>query len=179
MRVRCLIAVFVAGLGAVLARSSAAQLPGALVPISTRSYIGINPLGLPVDIGTIEGENAVAPGVTLGGVGSYIDVNHTRFTTFDFKVRYYPGEVVLRGLSVGGSAGYTHFSNVVDGTRQTLSAPTIGIIVDDNRLVGRSEHFLVGTGVGVKRVLASSDERARAGVDRAVFTARLILGVAF
>jgi len=176
MRVRCLITVFVGVMA--LGRSSRAQLPGGPpVPISTRTYVGINPLGLPVDIGTIEVENAVASGVTLGGVGSYIDVDHERFTTFEFKVRYYPGEIVLRGFSVGGSAGYTRFLKADRGG--PLSAPTIGIVVDHNQLLGRSEHFVVGTGVGVKRVLASSEERSRAGIDRAVFTARLILGVAF
>lgn len=156
-----------------------ATSPSGLVPIPSRTYIGFNPIGLPADIGTVEIENAIAPGITVGGVGSYIDVDHHRFTTFDFKVRYYPGEIVLRGYAIGGSVGYTRFSNVVDGTRQALDAPTIGIIFDRNWIYGRGQHFVVGTGVGAKRVLASSAERERADVDRAVVTARLILGFAF
>ncbi|MEO9037342.1 MAG: hypothetical protein ABI442_17720 [Gemmatimonadaceae bacterium] len=147
--------------------------------IPTRTVIGINPLGLPADIGTIEIESAVAQGITLGATGSYIDVSDTRFTTLEFKLRYYPGDVVLRGLSVGATAGSTRFSNIVNDNRETLVAPTLGLIVDYNWLLGRSEHFLIGTGVGTKRVLASDEARARANVDRAVFTARLIVGVAF
>jgi hypothetical protein len=149
------------------------------VPIPSRTYIGFNPIGLPADIGSVEVENAIAPGITVGGVGSYTDVDQHRFTTFDFKIRYYPGEVVLRDYSIGGTLGYTRFSNVVSGTRESLSAPTVGIVFDRNWIYGRGQHFVVGTGVGAKRVLASTAERKRADVDRAVVTARLVLGFAF
>lgn len=162
------------------AESLVAQSPApVLVPIPTRTYIGIDPIGLPIDIATVELETAVAPGVTVGGVASYIDVTDPKYTTFDFKLRYYPGEVVLRGLSVGATAGYTHFSNNPVGVRQTLDAPTLGIITDYNWLYGRDQHFLIGTGIGAKRVLASSADRARVDIDRAVVTARLIVGFAF
>jgi hypothetical protein len=167
---------------AALSQRAPAQTPG--TPIPTRTVIGINPLGLPADIGTLEIESleiesAVAQGMTVGAAGSYIDVRDTRFTTLEFKLRYYPGDVVLRGLSVGATAGSTRFSNIVNDSRETLVAPTLGLIVDYNWLLGRSEHFLIGTGVGTKRVLASEEARARVDVDRAVFTARLIVGVAF
>lgn len=162
-----------------LAGSSLAGAQRARVPIPTQTYVGINPLGLPANIFTLEVENAVASGVTLGGVGSYIDVDRSRFTTAEFKVRYYPGEVVLRGLAVGVSAGVTRYSNVVDGERQSLAAPTAGILLDYNWLLGRSERFLVGTGIGAKRVLAAESERRRANVDYATVTTRLILGFAF
>jgi hypothetical protein len=150
-----------------------------LVPIPTRTYIGINPVGLPFDIATVEIESAVAPGFTLGGVGSYIDVGDPRFTTAEFKARYYPGDVVLRGPSIGATVGFTHFSNNPHGVRQTLDAPTLGIIGDYNWLYGREQHFLVGTGIGAKRVLVSSSERDRVDLDRAIFTVRLILGFVF
>jgi hypothetical protein len=172
-----------------LASAAAVQPVSAqsLVPIPTRTYIGINPVGLPFDIATVELETAVAPGITLGGTGSYIDVGDPKFTTGEFKVRYYPGEVVLRDFSVGATVGFTHFSNKVDLTtpggptqsRETLDAPTVGIIVDYNWLYGRQQHFLIGTGIGAKRVLASAGERDRVDIDRAVFTLRLIVGFAF
>jgi hypothetical protein len=162
-----------------LGASSLASAQAGRIPIPTRSYIGFNPLGLPANVFTLELENAVAAGITVGGVASYIDVDHSRYTTADFKVRYYPSEVVLRGFAVGATAGVTRYSNVVDTVRQSLSAPTIGILLDYNWLLGRSERFLVGTGIGAKRVLASSSERKRADVDYATITMRLILGFAF
>lgn len=153
--------------------------PPAPIPIPTRTYVGFNPVGLPADVGTFEIENAIAPGITVGGVASYIDFQDHRFTTFDFKVRYYPGDVVLRDWAIGGSVGYTRFSNIENDVRQSLSAPTIGIVLDRNWLYGRAQHFIVGTGIGAKRVLASESDRDRAGVPRAVVTGRLIIGFAF
>lgn len=162
-----------------LAVPSLARAQSGRVPIPTRTYIGFDPLGIPANVFTGEVENAVAAGITLGVVGSYIDANHDRFTTAEAKVRYYPGEVVLRGISIGVTAGATRFSKVVSGTRQSLTAPTLGLVLDDNWLLGRSEHFLVGTGLGVKRVLAASSERNRSDVDSAVLTVRLTVGFAF
>jgi hypothetical protein len=153
--------------------------PAQRIPIPTRTYIALNPAGVVADAATVEVESAIAQGITMGGVGSYIDVDHHRYTTFDFKMRYYPGEIVLRGYSVGGSVGYTRFSNIVSGVRQELSAPTIGIVLDHNWVYGREGHFVVGTGLGAKRVLAPSADRDRADVDRAVVTARLVVGFAF
>ena len=167
------------------ADSLGAQAPATRVrvPIPTQTYIGFNPLGVPANVFTLELENAVTSGITVGAVGSYIDFDKSRYATADFKVRYYPGEVVLRGFAVGLSAGATRYSHVVsDGTsdvRLSLSAPTAGILLDYNWLLGRSERFLVGTGIGAKRILASESERQRAHVDYATVTTRLILGFAF
>jgi len=163
----------------------AAQVPASRgrVPIPTQTYIGFNPLGVPANVFTLELENAVTSGITVGAVGSYIDFDKSRYATADFKVRYYPGEVVLRGFAVGVSAGATRYSHIVsDATgdvRQSLSAPTAGILLDYNWLLGRSERFLVGTGIGAKRILASESERQHAHVDYATVTTRLIVGFAF
>jgi hypothetical protein len=170
---------FAATLFRPFAPSSRVLAQRARVPIPTQTYIGFNPLGLPTNIFTLELENAVSSGLSVGAVGSYIDVDHSRYTTADVKVRYYPSEIVLRGFAVGVSAGVTRFSNEVNDVRQSLSAPTAGILLDYNWLLGRSERFLVGTGIGAKRVLASQSERQRAHVDYARVTTRLILGFAF
>lgn len=176
-------ALVVAALGAIVvtpaARSAFAQTSRDRVRIPTQTYIGFNPLGLPANVFTLEIENAVASGITLGGVGSYIDVDHSRYTTGEFKLRYYPSDVVLRGFAVGATGGFTRYRNIVSDTARTLSAPTIGILLDYDWLLGRSERFLVGTGIGAKRILASKSERERADVDYATMTARLILGFAF
>ncbi|HVX38782.1 MAG TPA: hypothetical protein VHB25_04340 [Gemmatimonadaceae bacterium] len=185
MRIRTLLAVVAAAFTAPVVGALAAQVPqGTLIPIPYRTYIGINPLGIAFDIASIEIENAVAPGITLGGVGSYTAASDERFTTFDLKLRYYPGEVVLRGFSLGASVGYTKFSNIVNtngttDTRQTLDAPTIGIIADYNWMLGVRRRFILGTGVGAKRVLASSEDRDRVNIDRVIPTARFIVGIAF
>lgn len=171
-----LLAISFVSLARVTAR---AQSSGSLIPIPTRTYVGINPVGLPFNIATIEVESAIADGITLGGVGSYIDVGHPNFTTGEFKVRYYPGEVVLRGPSVGATLGVSHISTGSGDDRRTLTAPTLGIIGDYNWLYGREQHFLIGTGVGAKRVLASKSDRDRVDIDQAIVTLRLIFGFVF
>jgi hypothetical protein len=182
---------FVAGLAGIASLAFAgiaqAQASGrtGLVPIANRSYIGINPLGVPFDIFSVEGETGVAEGITLGGVGSYIDVDHDRWESIDFKFRYYPGEVVLRGFSLGGTVGYLNYSSTDccaatgGNARSTVTSPTIGFITDYNWMLGAEHRFVVGTGLGAKRVLASEDDRAKAGLDRAFLTARFTIGLAF
>lgn len=162
------------------ARAAGAQV-GTFIPIQNRTYVALNPLGIPFDIVSGEIESAIAPGVTAGGSASYTDLQNDRYTSFDAKVRFYPGEVVLRGLAFGMSVGSLHYSSPDNGAniRQTITVPTIGILADYNWLLGVGQHFLVGTGLGAKRVLASTDERDRVGIDRAYVTARFLLGYAF
>ena len=181
-RVLCL------ALAATMAGTARAQEPGAvpvrqgtLIPIPYRTYIAFNPSLVVFDFGSIEMENAVAPGVTLGGVGSYTLVNHNRYTSGDFNIRYYPGEVVLRGLSFGLSGGLLRYSarDTLTGATVAIHAPTIGVLGDYNWLIGPTHRFLVGTGIGGKRVLASTQERQKVRLDRAYVTARFVVGYAF
>ena len=166
------------------AHRAAAQGGGTLVPIPYRTYIGINPLGIPFDVGSAEVESAIAPGITLGGLASYTDVDDDRWLSFDAKVRYYPGEVVLRGFSLGLSVGSLRYSTLRpssfgDQVRQVLTAPTVGVITDYNWMLGTERRFIVGTGLGAKRILASRDDRSRVDISRAYVTARFVVGLAF
>jgi hypothetical protein len=161
----------------VAATSARSQNP-ALIPIPYRTYVALNPLGIPFDVASVEIESGVAQGVTVGGQGSYTSLGDDRYTTIDAKVRYYPSEVVLRGFSLGLSAGHTHFSrhNVAG---ESLDFGTIGLLVDYNWMLGLQRRFIVGTGVGAKRVLADADARKAANVDNAYMTARFVVGLAF
>jgi hypothetical protein len=159
----------------------AAQSTAGSVRIPYTSYIGLNPLIVPFDLGAGEFEVGVVQGTTIGGSVSYLDFDDDRFTSADLKVRYYPGEVVLRGFSVGFTAGYLRYSvaraDSID--RAVLDGPTVGIITDYNWLLGGSKRFLVGTGLGAKRVLSSKNEREQVDLKRAYVTVRFIVGLAF
>ena len=82
---------------------------------------------------------------------------------------------MLRGFSVGLSGGFLRYSSrggPTDAQRVASIAPTLGVVVDYNWMLGVNRRFLVGTGVGAKRVLAR--RRAdRADVDR-VAAARFV-----
>ena len=133
---------------------------------------------------------AVSNAATIGVLGSYNDIDDRRYTTFDTRFKYYPNEIAMRGFAVGLSLGYTKFKGdgtIVDpvtGTSSSapnsvLNAGTLGVLVDYNWTQGPSQRFVIGTGVGAKRVLASQEKRDLVGLDRAYVTARFVVGLLF
>ena len=172
------------------AQNSPQMSPAAAIP-QWRSFLGANPLGIPFDIVSVEGETAVAPAVTLGLVASYNDIDNTRYSTVDGRFKYYPAETAMRGFSVGMSGGWTKFRggetftcNQITGVCtsngfETLNAGTLGVLVDYNWTQGPSQRFVIGTGIGAKRVLASPEERNRVGLERAYVTGRFVIGLLF
>jgi hypothetical protein len=178
-----------------VASEAGAQDRGApLYPLPYRAVVGLNPLGIPFEIGAFEAEGVILPGVTLGGGVSYVSWNEDegdgagdpRFTSGDVKVRYYPGEIALRGFSVGLGLGLTRYSELRNSAgpglppvREALTSPTISVLADYNFLLGARQRFVVGTGIGAKRLLASEDDRERADAPRAYAFLRFILGIAF
>ncbi|MFN2563572.1 MAG: hypothetical protein ABR499_01005, partial [Gemmatimonadaceae bacterium] len=185
---RHLVCALIVALGVAppLVPEAGAQDRGASIyPIPYRTIVGINPLGIPFEIGSIEVEGIVLPGISLGGAASYsalgdddddgLGEGDARYTSGDIKVRYYPGEVALRGFAVGLALGVTRFSKVVDRgpaaapqfQREAVTAPTISVLADYNFLLGARERFVVGTGIGAKRLLAPEEDRDRADAPRA------------
>jgi hypothetical protein len=53
------------------------------------------------------------------------------------------------------------------------------VITDYNWMLGTERRFIVGTGLGAKRILASREARDRVDISRAYVTARFIVGLAF
>jgi hypothetical protein len=178
---------------AMLAATTAAQEPiiGQEMHPQYRSLIALNPLGIPFEIASIEGETAITAGMTAGVAVSYADIDAELYRTLDLKARYYPGEIALRGFSMGLSLGYTQFGRPdpaftpadpdvpEEAPRVTLGSTTVGITVDYNWMVGAAERFVVGGGFMAKRVLASPARREAIGLDRAYPAARFVVGLAF
>lgn len=184
MRIRSLVPLVavVASAGRAAAQNSPAMSPAAAIP-EWRSFISANPLGIPFDIVSVEAETAIAPATTLGVVGAYNDFDNTRYTTLDGRLKYYPAEIAMRGFSVGMSFGYTKFRtpdfNSTTPAFNTLNAGTLGVIVDYNWTQGPSQRFVIGTGIGAKRILASADKRDPLGLERAYVTGRFVIGLLF
>jgi len=158
-----------------------------------RGVVGLNPLGIPFDIFSIEGEGAVAPGMTVAGALSYFgpgDDADDRFTSGDIKFRYYPGETALDRFSVGLGVGLTRRSGIdyrcdpavgcpLEPPRNEATGPTVSVLADYNFLLGDRRRFFVGTGVGAKRWLVSRETRERVGAERAWVFGRFLVGLAF
>jgi hypothetical protein len=183
--------VFALGTAPLAAQNSPAMSPAAAIP-QWRSFIGANPLGIPFDIVSIEAETTIMDAATVGLVGSYNDIDNKRYTTFDARFKYYPAETAMRGFSVGMSGGMTKFrgndglcvfnpstGGCTPQPAETLNAGTLGVLVDYNWTQGPSQRFVVGTGVGAKRILASREDRDRIGLDRAYVTGRFVIGLLF
>jgi hypothetical protein len=180
--------VFALGTAPLAAQNSPAMSPAAAIP-QWRSFIGANPLGIPFDIVSVEAETSIMDAATVGVVGSYNDIDNKRYTTFDARFKYYPAETAMRGFSVGMSGGMTKFrgnetfnctvNSCTSAGFQTLNAGTLGVLVDYNWTQGPSQRFVVGTGVGAKRILASREDRDRIGLDRAYVTGRFVIGLLF
>jgi len=185
MRIRSLshgaaVLAAVVAFGAVVRPVSAqATNTSARVPIPYTSYISINPLGIPFDIFSVEAESGIAQGMTLGGSASHTEIDNQRWSSADFKFRYYPSEIVLKGFSIGASAGLLRYSDIINDVRQTIDTPTLGLLLDYNWMLGGTHRFIVGTGLAAKRILAGSGDRAKVDLDRAQLSARFTVGVAF
>ena len=141
----------------------------------------INPLGIPFEVVSVEFEGALHDAFTLAGNFSYFSPDEYTRSSVEVKGRLYPNEQAPRAFSVGLGIGAvnTRENLEVDGTpvKQDKTHPSIGVYVDYNWLLGKSNRFFVGTGLGAKRILGESDD-----FDEAPFvygTARFLIGVAF
>jgi len=143
------------------ARSAIAQdAPGAAsLPASA---IGINPFAIILGGINAEGEVALSSDVSLGAAGTYFPSNATGFDsgehygTFDVKLRFYPQERAPRGFSIAVTVGATSYR--FDQSDALTSGPTIGFEADYNWLLGQRQRFLVGTGLGIRRILGGNGD---------------------
>jgi hypothetical protein len=177
-----------AAVAAPLAAPVAAQTPAPAVDIGPwRQSVGVNALALPFGLFSAEYEAALAsPGFTIGLGGSWLTTGDDRNAWVEGKALFYPGERPFRGFSVGLTAGVHSARNdnalicdfgCSNRQRTTQTAPTAGVLVSYDWLLGRQEKFRVGLGVGAKRVLRdvdSNDPLAQVYPD-----GRFIIGVVF
>ena len=173
------------------AGAQAAPRPAPAVPEGYRYTIGASPF-LPL-AGIVSGEFEVAvptPGLSFG-VGGLADLSggDDRFSSIQAKLKYYPNEVTLKGFAVGATLGLLSARDedggdlicgpiecTVRGSRSETK-PTFGVVIDYNWLLGRQKRFLVGAGVGARRVLSKVDERGP--LQQTWPDGRLVIGWAF
>ena len=145
--------------------------------------IAINALGLPFGLFSADFERAVSPGITLGIGGTHVNWgDDERDSWVDAKALYYPGEEALKGFAVGMTLGYVSSqdrgpwfgdSNV----KRKDSGATLGVVTDYNWLLGKRQRFLVGLGIGAKRVLKNVDNDS--ALEQVLLGGRFSIGLAF
>lgn len=151
----------VAAVVALVVSGALAAAPlGAQAPRVNNTAISINPLGLPFEWFSAELEQKASRMVSVGASFSYFGlIDDVSYLSVDGKVRLYPNEEALRGFSIGISMGLARVSeDYSDQSDRSESAPTVGVVADYNWMLGRTKRFLVGAGVGAKRILGDSDD---------------------
>jgi hypothetical protein len=158
---------------------------GASAQQAPRQYLAVNPLGLVFTVISAEYERAITNVASLGVSSSYWDTDDdgldVQYFSIDAKARYYPSGRALEGFAIGGSVGYTTLrgSFTDDAGRETGrgNAISTGLVLDYNWLLGERNRFLVGTGIGAKRLWLLDIEESDVTV--AYPTVRLSVGFAF
>ena len=181
---------FLAGLSLVFALAAPRVAAAQEQP---RNYLAINPLSILFTLYNGEFEHVFASReFSIGASTSYWGENQDScdfgcsdevdYFSVDGKVRYYPSGRALKGFSFGATVGVSRLSgSFTDSqTGQSESKATafsFGFVLDYNWVLGRTQHFLVGTGIGAKRLVGLDIDTD--GVTVAYPTARLSVGYAF
>jgi len=128
-----------------------------------KNVISIQPLSAMYTVYSGEFERRAGQNVTFGVGGTYWNSPNddtdgdATYTSGDVKLRYYPG-VALRGFSFGASAGYSSVSETIGGTESSGGAPTFGIMLEYQWLLGARSNMAVTLGAGAKKLFLDEDD---------------------
>src|SRR5688572_10159022 len=129
-------------------------------PVSYNNAISANPFGLLLELFNAEYERRLSESSSIGLGGSYFnnapdefdpESSDVDYTNVDVFYRYYPQGRALEGWAFGGKVGLTKVPD--QGTY-------FGYGFDVNRtwLLGKKNNFYVGIGVGLKKLVGTSEE---------------------
>jgi hypothetical protein len=143
----------------------------------------IQPLNAVFQFYSAEYERAATKAVTWG-----VGANHASgflwdddgsYTSAEFKLRYYPAGIALQGFSVGGAVGYTSVKDNNSGATSTSEgAPSVGVLLEYQWLMGQQKNFAVALGLGAKAVFLDTSDSTNDFTARYP-TARISVGWAF
>lgn len=138
------------------------------VDMDRRHVIFANPFGILYGMYTAEFETKINQSLTLaisGTLWEKLKEDEIRSNSVNAAIRFYPLEKTLRGFSVSPMLGIVKFKEKPDpcvstpttscDDKNTTNA-TFGFQLDYGWLMGPSQRFAVGTGLGVKRVLGDT-----------------------
>jgi hypothetical protein len=135
-----------------------AQDTSRVAPRQWRNVVSVNPLLIPVEYVSGEFERMVSGLVSTGLGASYFGIGDNLYATVEAKLRFYLNEEAPRGFSIGFAGGITRVDDGDSFSGSAVTRPTIAVIADYNWLIGKGDRFVVGTGVGTKRILGVGDD---------------------
>lgn len=148
-----------------------------------RNVLSIQPLSAVMTVFSGEYERATSRSVSFGLGATYWDAGNTgdevTYTSGDLKLRYYPSGVALQGFSVGATAGYSNVAAKSAGVDESVSAPSFGVLIEYQWLMGTKRNFAMTLGGGAKMLTISENEVTSANFTARYPTARISIGYAF
>lgn len=148
------------------------------------NVISIQPLNaVLLTMFSAEYERKTGGAVSAGVGGTYFqvdDADDLTYTSGDLKLRFYPQGTALQGFSFGGSVGFSSISaTAFDGTDESVSGPSFGILIEYQWLMGTKRNFALALGLGAKAVMVNEDEITSDDFIARYPTARVSVGYAF
>jgi hypothetical protein len=141
------------------------------------NVFSIQPLNAMFTAYSAEYERKIGAAATIG-VGDGVD--EVSFKSGDVKLRYYPNGSALMGFSFGGTAGFTSVTGTdFNGAEESVSGPTIGILLEYQWLLGVQKNFSVALGAGAKAVFVKDNTITSDDFTTRYPTVRVSVGYAF
>ena len=148
---------------------------------SPRNVIAASPLFAMLGFYTAEYERALPPSASIAIGASTSAIGPFSYRSADAKVRFYPGERPLEGLSVGASAGAIGVSSSTV-PRGSAGFSTRGFAIGTEAsygwLVGKRRNLAVAVGGGFKRIVRLAGHDV-SGLHLTLPTMRASFGIAF
>jgi hypothetical protein len=149
-----------------------------------RNVLSIQPINAVFTDYSAEYERATGNAVTLGVGGTFFNigdgVDEITYKSADVKLRYYPNGTALMGFSFGGTAGFSSVSGKdFDGTDESASGPSLGVLLEYQWLLGVQRNFSVALGLGAKAVFVKDNAFTSDNFLARYPTARVSVGFAF
>jgi hypothetical protein len=148
------------------------------------NVFSIQPLNAMFTAYSAEYERKIGAAATIGVGGTYFNigdgVDEVSFKSGDVKLRYYPNGSALMGFSFGGTAGFTSVTGTdFNGAEESVSGPTIGILLEYQWLLGVQKNFSVALGAGAKAVFVKDNTITSNDFTTRYPTVRVSVGYAF
>jgi len=149
-----------------------------------RNVISLQPLSAMLTVYSGEYERSMSKSVTWGLGGTYWDAgdagDEVKYSSGDFKLRYYPMGSALYGFSVGGTVGYSSVKGTSStGVDETAGGASVGILLEYQWLMGQQKNFALALGAGAKALMVNDDDISSADFTAHYPTARVSIGWAF
>jgi hypothetical protein len=149
-----------------------------------RNVITIQPLTAMMTIFSGEFERSASKSVSWGVGATYWDAgdagNAVKYSSGDFKLRYYPSGVALAGFSLGGSVGFSNVKGTsTTGADESAGGASLGVLLEYQWLMGTKRNFALALGAGAKTLMVDDKTISSSDFTAHYPTARVSVGYAF